>query len=39
MTEDIQTYQPQTGDTFRSHEEFVSKIKTYAQELGFIITR
>ena len=37
MTEYAQTYQPQIGDMFKTHEEFVSKIKNYARELGFII--
>lgn len=30
-------YQPQIGDTFKNHEEFVSKIKNYARKLGFAI--
>src|SRR5436190_17020477 len=37
MTEDLQTYQPQVDDIFKNHDEFVNKIKGYAQKLGFII--
>ena len=31
------TYQPQIGDTFKSHNEFVEKFKKYAYELDFTI--
>jgi hypothetical protein len=40
MTEDLtssQTYQPQVGDNFKNHNEFVNKIKSYACNLGFVI--
>jgi hypothetical protein len=33
----IQIYQPQVNDIFKSHDEFVNKIKDYAHKLGFII--
>ena len=35
--EDYQDYQPQIGDTFKNHEEFVCNVKSYAHKLGFII--
>ncbi|PKY61485.1 hypothetical protein RhiirA4_486536 [Rhizophagus irregularis] len=32
-----QTYQPQVGDNFKNHDEFVNKIKSYARNLSFVI--
>ncbi|CAB4405287.1 unnamed protein product [Rhizophagus irregularis] len=32
-----QTYQPQVGDNFKNHDEFVNKIKSYTCNLGFVI--
>ncbi|CAB4478771.1 unnamed protein product [Rhizophagus irregularis] len=40
MTKDLtspQTYQPQVGDNFKNHDEFVNKIKSYTRNLGFVI--
>jgi hypothetical protein len=37
MTENTQDYQPQTGDIFKNHDEFIEKIKVYARRLGFTI--
>ena len=33
----ISNYEPQINDTFKSHDEFVDKTKSYACKLGFSV--